>query len=332
MRQFIAVFAFLICMTGCTKDFHLDPDQVKEVYVIDGRISNLRGPYHIRVSKTMGLYLPIDWAGSGANPDTATPVTNALVIISDDSGITDTLIPATNKFEGMMYTFNNRVFDSVYRRYIEVNMTRERGFYQTTKLTGIPGRTYRLRVEVDGQVFESSATMPPVPALEYVEMRDTTIAPFTNVGPIPVAYFKDPPGEKNYYLLKNYDFQKYPYDNYFENSTTRNGGVNYIDYYFFDDKFLIPGLNAIASQQMFDYSRFESYPFAYLGNYDWPIHVRLCSLTKEAYDYIKIMSKQVLNDGNIYKPSPATPPGNISGGALGLFTASHISDKLLFPK
>jgi hypothetical protein len=86
------------------------------------------------------------------------------------------------------------------------------------------------------------------------------------------------------------------------------------------------------STRLSDYSRLNSYHFACLGNYDWPIHVRLCSLTKEAYEYIKVMSRQVLYDGNIYKPTPVTPPGNISGGALGLFTASHISDKPLFPR
>lgn len=329
MRLIISGIVFLICVTGCTKDFPLDPDQVKEIYVIEGRISNLKGPYFVRVTRSMGLYLPENW-WNGVDIDTATPVTNALVIITDDSGVADTLIPATNKFEGMTYGYYNGVIDSMYQTGSQVNITRERGFYQTTKLQGAPGGTYRLRVETDGQVFESSASMPSVPVIEHVELRDTTVAPYTNVGSIPVAYFRDPPGEKNYYMIKVGDISKFPYDDYFEKSPNAGPGMGFIDYYFFDDKALVSGLNAIPAQLMFDPTRFDRYPFSYGGTGNGlPMQVRLCSLTKETYDYIKSLSKQIINDGNVYKPVPFTPQGNISGGALGLFFASQISYKLL---
>lgn len=62
----------------------------------------------------------------------------------------------------------------------------------------------------------------------------------------------------------------------------------------------------------------------------FPKQIRLYSLTREAYEYFNILNKQLEINGNIYKPAPASARGNISGGALGLFYATGISDKLLY--
>jgi hypothetical protein len=62
-----------------------------------------------------------------------------------------------------------------------------------------------------------------------------------------------------------------------------------------------------------------------------PIQIRLHSFTKETYDYFNTLYKQLENNGNIYKPTPASAHGNISGGALGLFYATAVSGKLLYP-
>jgi hypothetical protein len=47
--------------------------------------------------------------------------------------------------------------------------------------------------------------------------------------------------------------------------------------------------------------------------------VFMVSVDKDAYLYFKALSQQVVNDGGVYHPASATPPGNISNGALGLF-------------
>jgi hypothetical protein len=327
MKRFIIGFAFLNCIMGCAKEFEIDSGQAKEYYVIDGRISNKKGPYYLRISKSLGP-IPGEFA-DGANSDTATPVLNAFVTITDDNGVADTLIPATNFFEGMTYSYFDGKLDSAYKKSIEWNTTRERGFYQTTKLQGAPGHTYRLRVEADGQVFEASAYMPPVTELDSAGYKDTTIFPHENRGPIGVAYFKDPPGEKNYYVLKPVALEKHLYDNYFHNRHNNNGGVNAIDYYFFDDKLLVAERNTIPIQITYFDLAYNYTPFT--ADFYSIIPIRLCSITKETYDYIKAFSKQVINDGNVYRPAPASPRGNISNGALGHFFASHISEKWLMP-
>jgi hypothetical protein len=326
MRQFITGIAFLMIITGCAKDFDVDPKSVKPLYVIEGRISNLWGPYHIRVTKSSGLQeKPRDnyW-----ERDSAEPVKDALVIITDDTGITDTLIPAPNESDRWHYMFDfamvSHKIDSIYAN--EVNyFNHERGYYQTTKIKGLPGRTYRLRVEIGNEVFEASAYMPAVPELEHAEYRDTLVAPFPDVRPLPIAYFRDPPAEKNYYLLITHNLGSYRYDDNF--GAVRGVKMNTLPYWVFDDKLLTGDLNIVPGRYIINdqLAPWESY----ISRPDIPVQLRLESLTKEAYDYFTILGKQVANNGTVYKPSPASPKGNVSGGALGLFYASHISDKVI---
>jgi hypothetical protein len=101
-------------------------------------------------------------------------------------------------------------------------------------------------------------------------------------------------------------------------------------FYVLDDKTLPPyveglGMRVIVSAR---YQYGDNYPYSKPGE---PKQVKLSSLTKEAYEYLNVQGKQFENDGNIYKPVPATPKGNISGNALGLFWASQISYKLVMP-
>jgi hypothetical protein len=323
MRQFITGIAFLMIITGCTKDFHLDPKAVKSLYVIEGRISTMSGPYYVRVTKSIGL-LPTTYASNAR--DSAEPVKNALLIITDDNGITDTLIPARDTVERWMHQYDDagNVVDSQYLTRKEIVTIHDRGYYQTTKIKGLPGNTYRLRVEIGDEIFQASAYMPPVTPLVDAAIRDTLVIPYDTSFPTPIAYFRDPPGEKNYYMLKVQHPGETMYDNYFY---THGHVMNnsHFDYSIFDDKLLVPEVNAIP----FYYTFLEENRsvILYMWRTGGPYQMRLGSLTKEAYNYFNVLAKQMTYDGNIYKPTPTSPPGNISGGALGLFFASHISDK-----
>ena len=101
-----------------------------------------------------------------------------------------------------------------------------------------------------------------------------------------------------------------------------------------DDNILPPYVNGLSVQLIWPDSNPYPGPGPYLNifPYHYPSHIRLCSLTKEAYDYFNVLRKQLQVDGNVYKPVPASAVGNIQGGALGLFWASNISYKLIWPK
>jgi hypothetical protein len=49
------------------------------------------------------------------------------------------------------------------------------------------------------------------------------------------------------------------------------------------------------------------------------------SISKKGFNFWKAITEQIESEGGIFNPAPATPPGNISGGALGLFQASAVS-------
>jgi hypothetical protein len=320
MRQFIIGIAFFMVLTGCTKDFNLDPQAVKQLYVIEGRISSMSGPYYVRVTKSASLLPPSYHNGAR---DSAEPVKDALVIISDGAGVTDTLIPAPKMVQRWHHFPNG---DSQFISRQESITIHDRGFYQTTKIKGHPGRTYELRVEIGDDIFHASAYMPPVTPLEHAAIRDTLVPPYDTSFPTPVAYFRDPPSEKNYYMLKVQEPSEYRYDNYF---TTYGALMNtaYLDYSILDDKLLVSGVNAVTFYWTFQGQNGSVILYMWSPNNTY--QMRLGSITKEAYDFFNIMAKQMTYDGNVYKPTPTSPPGNISGGAMGLFFASHISDILM---
>ena len=53
--------------------------------------------------------------------------------------------------------------------------------------------------------------------------------------------------------------------------------------------------------------------------------IEMHSLTKEGYDYYKVLIQMFKTDGGGYSPSPASPPTNMDNGALGFFRASAVN-------
>jgi hypothetical protein len=103
------------------------------------------------------------------------------------------------------------------------------------------------------------------------------------------------------------------------------------DYYVLDDKTMPAYVNGLAVRVLSSdhYPFSDSYP--YLMKPNEPRQVKLSSLTKEAFEYIRVLGKQLRDDGNVYKPVPASLKGNISGNALGFFWAANVSYKLVMP-
>jgi hypothetical protein len=323
---FLTGIIVLLLTAGCTKDFNLNIEKTDPLYVIQGRISNLRGAYFFRITKSTNLFPH----SNRINPDSAEAVTGAEVIISDDMGIADTLKPANNyNIIRYAYYYRNGKLDSMLEP-LQTSYSNkyrgDRGYYQTTKITGQPGHTYKLQVRIGNETFHATAYMPFVPELDSAIIKETNVNANESKGYLPYLYFKEPQNEKNYYHLQYNDIYDYPYDNPYGHVN----GPGIFHYYVINDEILPPYVNGLAAQSLIpSHNRYNS-TFPHLpGNY--PVQVRLSSLTKEAYEYFRALGMQLEDDGNVYKPAPATARGNISGGALGLFWASHISYKLILP-
>lgn len=114
------IFIAAVTLSSCQKVINLQLDSTSPQIVIQGNIYNESGPYTVTISKT------VNFDQSNVYP----PVSGALVIISDDHGMSDTLIEKT------------------------------KGTYLTSKLRGIAGYTYHLTVKTGNASFTSSSTMP----------------------------------------------------------------------------------------------------------------------------------------------------------------------------
>lgn len=179
----IAIFVF----AGCEKVINLNLVEAKPQLVIEGLITDGAGPYTVKLSKT----------GSYFNQPVLPLVSNAVVIISDNLGITDTLKET------------------------------KPGIYLTSKVKGIMGRTYNLSVLSENIMYTGSSTMfthVPIDSLKLRKSYSEGIAIGSDGqqdARVEIhCFFRDPP-EKNFYRAYIYT----------------NGNRGYEDYKLYDDQY-----------------------------------------------------------------------------------------------
>lgn len=296
MRKIFVILILNILLTGCVTDFNFEFDKLEPRLVVDAVITNQSGPYYIRLSESnVGGSLQ---TASFFSIDNAVGVKNALVVLSDNYGQIDTLLPVG--------------FDPE-REFI----TPERGYYKTNTIEGIAGRTYFLKIVSDGKTYTANCYMPEVPEIDSLSytVEKGEIGKFDRY--IPLLYFKNPQHADNYYLINH------------TQAKTDIVDLGYVlssiwQYSILSDKFLEPYVDGLYVENGAAHEDAGHY-------YYFPedvIRVRLQSITQEAYYYYKILLKQFENDGGTYKPTPTSPPTNISNGALGFFRASAVSEKV----
>jgi hypothetical protein len=297
MKRFTPLFIFIFLFAGCVEfdQYDLKLKDAEPRLVVEGLVTNQPGPYYIHLTKSKtGAFVPPD----NNYYSNAEPITDAIVIISDDSNQLDTL----KLIEVGVHS------DSL--EYLPCG-----GFYKTSSLKGISGHTYFMKVIHNGRIYSSSAYMPPVPEIDSLGyyLNKVEIVGKSDYY-LPLLYFKEPQGIKNYYLIQlNNDLSSRIYSS-----------NNRWQFSILSDEFLKPYVNGLnvspgATPEGINYS-----PVYWPGD---SIYVALSSLTKEGYSYYKALLDQFDNDGGAYKPTPASPPGNISNGGLGLFRASAVSEK-----
>lgn len=152
----------LISLSSCQKVIDLNVNNAAPQLVIEGNITNAAGPYSLHLSKTTNLNAA----------DNNLPVSNAVVVLRDDQGQSDTLSETMP------------------------------GQYLTHNIQGIPGHTYQLDIIAEGQAYAAVTTMP-----QPVSLDSLYLLPAQSMGKEilqPVAVFKDPAGVRNYYRLVLY--------------------------------------------------------------------------------------------------------------------------------
>lgn len=170
------------------------------------------------------------------------------------------------------------------------------GIYRSDSLVGVPGRTYSLLVTIGNRAFSAVSTMPQKVAFDSIYVATERFPGQDYL--MPYAMFRDPAGVKNFYrfrLFVNDVFQKMvdiEHDEYTDGLVVRRGV-----YYFGstdnndpdDDDGLKPGDKVRLEMQCID---------------------------KPVFRYFYTLANVLSGDAE-----PANPESNITGGALGYFSA-----------
>lgn len=248
----LATVVAAVTTVSCKKVIHVDLNNAAPQIVIEGAVTNARGPYQVKITKT------VDFSASNVYP----PVTNAVVSITDStSNLTDQLVQTDS------------------------------GVYKTRKLVGSAQHTYFLNVTIDGKRYSAVSKMPKPVFLDSVTFAMNF--DFNNKQEInAVVNFQDPVGLGNYYqFTETVNSRLIPNIFVFED---RLSDGRYIEQPLFNDS-------------------------SYLAKDDTLTVVMNC-VDKNIYNYFFTLAN-VTGNNNFQTATPANPVTNITGGALGYFSA-----------
>ncbi|MDI9358844.1 MAG: DUF4249 family protein [Phycisphaerales bacterium] len=118
----IVATTYSLLLVSCQKVINLKFQNGETQYVVEGQITDSVPPYQVRITRS------VPFTDNNIFP----PVTNAFVVITDNTGVVDTL-----------------------RQSVDTP-----GVYFTQKIKGMVGNTYNLKIEVDNNTFTAQSTMP----------------------------------------------------------------------------------------------------------------------------------------------------------------------------
>jgi len=309
----ITIFILLTLFTlSCTEDFAIRTNESDTRLVLAGAITNEEGPYFFRVSLS---------ELNSASSQVKAGISDALVIISDNKGVVDTLKSlnptikihpfwyysyiTVPKYSGTMDTISSVGYDS----------TVFKGIYYTTKVQGKPGNTYTIQIKYREKITQASDQMPLLPAIDSIKFNTKKLDKDGASFLVPYIYFKEPQDEINYYMfnfggddLKSLIF----------------GGSRVWRFSIIDDTYLTGDINGLSIDDGASPVGSEDFYYPIEGD---STKIRMLSLSNSAYQYYKSIISQFENDGGAYTPTPSNPPSNLSNGALGFFRASAVNEK-----
>jgi hypothetical protein len=177
----------------------------------------------------------------------------------------------------------------------EILTPQQNGIYRTSALMGVEGRTYTLTVNAEHQIYTAQSTMPKQVPFDSIKVEQVLFAGDTERNIIPV--YKDPIEKGNNYRFVLSVNNKLINQHLVLNDDVRNGGVNILKLEINDDDLKLKGGDSLAIQMQ-------------------------CIDKKVALFYTTLAL--MANSGPGGGTTPSNPPGNISNGALGVFSAHTV--------
>lgn len=263
----ILAIAGVVLMTSCSEKIDLKLNDASSRIVIEGSFTSEVKQHEVRVSRSIG-YLE-------ANSTPA--VTDAQVTISDG-------------FQVFVLTHAGN------------------GIYVTEPgVSGVPGRTYTIRVVADGKEFTASERMNPVTPIDSLAVLKAYMAiqpgvvwesgkQYFNIG----VYCQEPGNETNFYM-----FDAYVNNRLWTDTITKR--------FFSDDGFIngsyIQGMNVL---------QIDAVP----GD---SLRLVMSSVSKDFYYFMYGVIQSGMS-GSPFAGQPANLPSNLSNGALGYFRVSAVTE------
>ena len=157
----------IIAISACEEVITIDLNTASPRLTVTAIVTDKAEPYFVKLSKTESFF---------SSNDSFPPVHNAVVTISDDAGNSELLqetIPGT---------------------------------YKTTTLQGVNGRTYYLRIEAEGKIYEASSFLPfPVKMDSVTTQKISATGPGSKEGKNKYyvkCKFTDPAGSVDFYRIE----------------------------------------------------------------------------------------------------------------------------------
>ena len=164
MRNTALFFLFMVLFNACEKEIEIDLNSADPQIVIEGEITNQKGPYTVRITKT------VNFSASNQYP----AVTAAIVTLSDDLGFSEKLAETAP------------------------------GVYTTANLQGQEGRTYTLKVESAGKTYIAQSKMPKRVELRGIKAEEIAFGFSTDTLYSATPLFDDPINSGNNYRFIQY--------------------------------------------------------------------------------------------------------------------------------
>lgn len=182
------------------------------------------------------------------------------------------------------------------RGHTEILAHADSGHYLGNEIAGIPGRTYTLTVTIDEETFTASSTMPFPVAFEHLMIDSLSF--FGETFLVPTPLYEDPEAVKNYYRHILFINDRKINAVFVSSDEGYNGS-------FIDRGLYYEGLEDLAKGDT--------------------VTVEMQSISEASYNYFDTLTQTI----NRSAASPANPTSNLSGGALGYFSAHTIQRRTI---
>lgn len=327
MKNLILGFIFFIMVGSCIDPIKLKVNSQEGAIVVDGGITNTDGPYVVNLFRSVGVYSDLEDRPA---------VTGAFVYIIDNEGI------------------KHRLKDDEPGIFIS-----EPGFKSEY------GKSYYLRIEAfDGKIYESKPdVLRPIDDLDsvYFEFEDKVDEPNSLENNAGFNVYLDATIKKDVDYVRwnwngTYEVLTFP-----ENHTAKSMGVVFPDprpcsgYQIVGGELKETSPCTCCSCWVSQYSRspevgdmdfyggkVSRYKIAYipatrnlfLNKYH--VQVQQSSISKEVYDYWKLVKVQKEGGSSLFQPTSAKIKGNLqcindpTAEIFGLFTVSSIKTRSIF--